>query len=274
MNTLLWLRSPLLLLLSLTVGLSLPIPPAQAQPAGTPPTPIRLSARFQTRGSPRQTAGGANRSIIATSAAPCSVNPNQAGATALPPEGLLMLLVPPPLPGAPKVPEVTIAERPTLLLHVPDRGGYTVDISVALDITTIYEGTVTLPPAAGIVQLPLPASLPALTIGRPYEVALTLFCNQRDLKQVRTLTYPITRVAVPATVHPQATGDPLQFVNDLAHAGIWFDAVSSLAALRQSQPTSPVIQAEWRELLQSVALDGLADQPLLDCCQLPEPSPR
>ncbi len=274
MNTLTGLRSTLSVILSLTVGLSLPLTPAQAQPLGAAPNPIQLSARFQTRSSPRQTAGGANRSIIETSAAPCSVHPDQAGATALPPEGLLMLLVPPPLPGAPKVPEVTIAERPTLLLHVPDRGGYTVDISVALDITTLYEGTVTLPPAAGIVQLPLPTSLPALTIARPYEVALTIFCDQRDLKQVRTLTYPITRVAVPGTVHPQATGDSLQFVNDLAKAGIWFDAVSSLAALRQSQPTSPVIEAEWRELLQSVALDGLADQPLLDCCQLPERSPR
>lgn len=274
MNTPTWLRSALPLIFGLTVGLSLPMASAQAQPPAIFPTPIRLSARFQTRGSPRQTAGGATRSIIQTSTAPCSVNPDQAGATALPPEGLLMLLVPPPLPGAPKVPEVTIAERPTLLLHVPDQGGYTVDISVALDITPLYEGTLTLPPRAGIVQLPLPASLPALVIGQPYEVAITLFCDQQDLKQVRTLSYPITRVAVPATVHPQATGDPLQFVNDLAKAGIWFDAVSSLAALRQSQPTSPIIQAEWRELLQSVALDGLADQPLLDCCQLPEPSPR
>jgi len=185
-----------------------------------------------------------------------------------------MLLIPPPLPGAEKTPEVTIAERPILLLHVPDRGGYTVDVSLSLDIEPIYQGTVTLPPTAGIVQLQWPESLPALALNRAYDLTLTVLCDQPDFRQVRTLNYPITRVAVPPTVPLQATGDPLQFANALAAAGIWFDAASSLATLRQTQPNSPAIQTEWRELLQSVALDGLADQPLLDCCLLPTSFPR
>lgn len=268
------LRSAFPLILSLTLGLNVPIALAQTDSSGVVPAPTLLSSHFQTNSRPRQTAGGAKRGISEPSAPPCSVNPGEAGTAALPPEGLLMLLIPPPLPGTAATPEVTIAERPTLLLHVPDQGGYIVDVSLTLDIAVIYQGTFTLPSTAGIVQLRLPDSVPALAIGKPYDLALTIFCDQRDLKTVRTLSYPITRVAVPSTVHPQATGDPLQFANDLAAAGIWFDAVSSLAALRQAQPQSPVIQTEWRELLQSVALDGLADQPLLDCCQLPEPSPR
>lgn len=269
------LRSAFPLILSLTLGLSVPMAAAQAQTVGETHAPTLLSASFRSGSSPRQTAGGAKRSLFKASVAPCSAGGSRGDvATALPPEGLLMLLVPQPLPGEEHVPAVTIAERPTLLLHVPDRGGYIVEVNLALDIDVIYEGTFTLPSRAGIVQLPLPDSLPALAIDKPYDLALTLFCDPQDLKQVRTLHYPITRVAVPATVHPQATGDPLQFANDLAEAGIWFDTASSLAALRRTQPASPVIQTEWRELLQSVGLDGLADQPLLDCCQLPEPSPR
>ncbi|WP_448564491.1 DUF928 domain-containing protein [Trichothermofontia sp.] len=283
-----WLRSAFPLTLSCILGLSLPMASGQAHPVLENPivsganVPSLISTAFSTAlrtalkhsGSPRSTSSGTIRHIVEPSAPPCSVNPGKDGVAALPPEGLLMLLIPPAVPGEARPVEVTLAERPTLLLHVPDPGGYIVDVSLTLDIEEIYQGTLTLPARAGIVQLKLPDSLPALAIGKPYDLALTLFCDPQDVKQVRTLSYAITRVAVPPTVYSQATGDPLQFASDLAEAGIWFDAVSSLAALRQTQPASPIIQTKWRELLQSAALDGLADQPLLDCCQLPEPSPR
>ena len=49
-----------------------------------------------------------------------------------------------------------------------------------------------------------------------------------------------------------------------ADAGIWYDALSSLAQLRQKYPDEPKYRQQWGELLQSVGLGELADKPILD----------
>jgi hypothetical protein len=48
-----------------------------------------------------------------------------------------------------------------------------------------------------------------------------------------------------------------------AKVGIWYDSLSLLAQLKQTQPSDNTFAANWVELLDSVGLEEIATQPLL-----------
>ena len=52
--------------------------------------------------------------------------------------------------------------------------------------------------------------------------------------------------------------------------GFWYDTIDSLVNLQQSQPNNLELKNEWQDLLESVGLEDLKEQPLLDCCKFEE----
>ncbi|WP_257237011.1 DUF928 domain-containing protein [Nostoc sp. 'Peltigera malacea cyanobiont' DB3992] len=45
--------------------------------------------------------------------------------------------------------------------------------------------------------------------------------------------------------------------------GIWYEALTILAQLRQKNPQDTALQAEWRNLLSSIRLDDIVAEPIL-----------
>jgi Domain of Unknown Function (DUF928) len=53
-----------------------------------------------------------------------------------------------------------------------------------------------------------------------------------------------------------------------AENGFWYDALNTMAELKQAQPSDPAIAADWKELLKQGNLEPLASQPMVECCTL------
>ncbi len=177
---------------------------------------------------------------------------------------------------------LTTAAHPTLMVAVPNALETTVDGNqpshfIWLEVLlkdekqqVLSRSTFPLPPQPGIVSLPLPDSTPALVAGTPYQWIITAGCNPSDITQ----RLPpigmgwIQRVAPPPTV-PHTPITPADAPQHYAAAGIWYDAVSSLAARYRQQPN---LAADWRSLLDAVDLAAIAAQPILDCCTAAEPT--
>lgn len=159
----------------------------------------------------------------------------------------------------------TIAANPTVYLYVPKRDNKNAEFAV-FDLTErkiVYETVFPLRDSAGIVKVTLPTTV-ALKAGNNYMWHFGVICNASDLSKNEVVQGMMERVALSPQQQTQIsqTRQPLEQAKLYAAAGIWNEAVSTLASLRQDHP------AEWSELLTSVGLETMTKQPVLDCCSV------
>lgn len=133
------------------------------------------------------------------------------------------------------------------------------------DRTQVYQSQFAVDGDAGIASLQLPADsgLPPLEVGQHYYWQVAIFCNanseEGDLKAGGWIERREPDVALAEIL---ATTSESEAVGLYAANGYWFDAVNGLIAQRQAHPEDVSVQARWMELLNSVGLPELADQPL------------
>ncbi|WP_448560774.1 DUF928 domain-containing protein [Trichothermofontia sp.] len=177
---------------------------------------------------------------------------------------------------------LTTAAHPTLMVAVPNALVTTVDGNqpshfVWLEVSLkdeqqriLSRSTFPLTPQPGIVSLPLPNSTPALVEGIPYQWIITAGCNLSDLTQRLPAIGMgwIQRVA-PLSPSPDVPIPPADQPQYYAAVGIWYDAVSSLAALYRQHPE---FAEDWQALLEAIDLSRIVDQPFLPCCTAADPS--
>lgn len=73
----------------------------------------------------------------------------------------------------------------------------------------------------------------------------------------------VRRVELDRTVARQLeTAKPLDKAGLYAKAGIWFEAVETIAEGRRDRPEDSELMVEWSDLLKSVGLDILVLQPI------------
>jgi hypothetical protein len=113
---------------------------------------------------------------------------------------------------------------------------------------------------AGIVRLSLPntGNLPPLELGKTYEWSFSLICDMDDRSADLVVENYIQRIELSpqlSSVVQNATSAQLPSI--YAEAGIWYDALSSLAELPY-QPGSLMPASQWSNLLNSVELDHIA----------------
>ena len=133
------------------------------------------------------------------------------------------------------------------------------------DRTQVYQSRFTVSGDAGIASLQLPADsgLPPLEVGQLYYWQVAIFCNANsesgELKAGGWVERQETDTVLAAALAEAAEAEvpELYAVN-----GYWFDAVDSLMARRQAHPEDEAVQAQWMDLLDSVGLASLAEQPL------------
>jgi hypothetical protein len=151
------------------------------------------------------------------------------------------------------VPTALTPDRPAEFLLLDADGNYL--------HTTLLTGT----PTDGIVQVTLPTTAAPLATGQTYRWALQLLCETGDAVDVWG---EIQRVDLPSALQSQlATASTRDRAALYAAHGIWYDALTTLAELRRSDPDNTPIAADWQSLLQSVNLPNVANAPLLSCCE-------
>lgn len=191
-------------------------------------------------------------------------------------------------PLTPLVPEndfgITLQGYPTFFVYVPELPD-TAEIEFVVtewefnetesgtDVSDrdLYAATFDAPEEAGILALTLPSqdeagnAIEPLRVEGHYTWFVRVICDaERPTRYgpdiwveawVKRLN-PSDRFA--ATL---ASATSLQRQELYAETGVWYDAIATLAQLRRDDPT-PAVDAAWRELLESVGLNEVADESL------------
>ncbi|MFB2833111.1 DUF928 domain-containing protein [Floridanema evergladense] len=135
----------------------------------------------------------------------------------------------------------------------------------------IYKTKFMVNRGAGIISFILPntSNLSALELNKNYSWSVTLICNPEDVKMGdlsgnKVVSGVIRRVTPNANVQQElkAAKTVIDRAIVYANAGIWYDALSNLAELRRSNPNDPTVIRDWQELLKSVGMEKLAQEPL------------
>ncbi len=165
---------------------------------------------------------------------------------------------------------LTTAADPVLLVYVPQSTAKTVEFQLrtADNQSRVFRKSFPTPPTAGIVRLSADSGVSALQPNQSYRWYVSLVCNAGDRSLNPIVEGWVERIPADAAFTQKLTQSTVQsrpFV--YAEAGLWYEAVASLDALRRSQPNAPGPRTQWTSLLQSVGLDAYVTAPTVDCCQ-------
>jgi hypothetical protein len=161
----------------------------------------------------------------------------------------------------------TTKANPTLWFYVP----YTQDSAYPTEFVLqdqqsnpIYRQAIALPNQPGVISISLPANAPALEVDKQYRWFLTVYCDPQKQSPPIYVEGVIQRVNLKSKITQQLqTATPLQQYAIYAQNGIWHEALTTLAQLRQKDPQGAALQTQWRDLLTSIGLDDIATKPIL-----------
>lgn len=155
---------------------------------------------------------------------------------------------------------VTVSERPTIVVYLPKTLEKEVILSLRREDNTLHaQRRVSISGEAGMVAITLPEEVPPLQVGIPYHWDCT-FSTQGQLHQSNLSTDGwIRRIESEGAATSTLS---LERAIALEKAGVWYDAVATLALLRRAQPDNEAIARHWRDLLDSVGLTAIATAPL------------
>jgi hypothetical protein len=163
---------------------------------------------------------------------------------------------------------LTVAEHPTFWFYVP----YSLNspppvLSVEFVLQDenskeVYKSVLTTSEnSPGVFGVELPSTAPPLEVGRRYNWYFVIYCGNWDLHNY--VGGWVERVELNPSLKTQLEqATPLQKVALYAKAGIWHEAVTSLGKLRRENPQNAALMADWNELLKSVDLEAIAQDPI------------
>jgi len=118
----------------------------------------------------------------------------------------------------------------------------------------------------GVVGFRLPSNQ-SLEINKEYRWIFALECPGTDGLIVKSSIMRIEPTPELAA-DLRAAGTTLNKAEVYSRYGIWYDTVTTLANLRQENPTNLIYKNEWAELLKDddVGFDDIVDKPVVNCC--------
>jgi hypothetical protein len=249
--------------LSLTLSLGIALTPhlsAPVQAQSQAPRPLRRSA-IQWKpgeyrppsgiGVPSRREGGGTRGCNVTLGDPD--NPNSQ------PKELIALL---PENGFGR----TVDAHPTFLAYIPASNAPQLEFQLLDEAQNlIYETILPLSGRAGIVSVTIPDSvaISPLAVDEYYSFSFSLVCATEDDLFDRSGDIVVggvmQRVAASEALNRElAQAPPSRHPEIYARESLWFDALASLAQLRQETPNNPSLLTDWMALLEAVGLGEIA----------------
>lgn len=215
------------------------IPPAQAQIIFIPP-----GTEAPETGT-TSTAGGSSRG---NSCGIGQVNNNTASVVKLLPQSNIGL---------------TIKQRPSIMVYIAPTTARKLFFSIQdEDANNYYETILRLPRRTGVMQVKLPSSAPGLVSGKKYQYSLATICGEDFQPDDYSVSGWIERVQLSANLQNQRPS--LELASKLAMQGIWYDALSTLATVKKSQPSNQSVANSWQQLLQSAGLSAISQEPIIN----------
>jgi Domain of Unknown Function (DUF928) len=161
----------------------------------------------------------------------------------------------------------TTLERPSWFFYMP----YTKDKADAVEFVLqdeksneIFKQAIAIPDKPGVMRVSLPSTAPALAVNKQYRWFFSINCDRQKNSPWTYVEGVIQRVNLSeATVKELETAEPLKRYAIYAQNGIWYEALATLAQLRQKNPKDAALQTQWQNLLTSIRLDDVAKEPLL-----------
>jgi len=160
-----------------------------------------------------------------------------------------------------KNPVLTTREHPTFLFYVPYGsddvrfGEFSLLVGPEEKIR-IYKTRFTLPQTPGIVSITLPSAPEyALEEGKFYHWYFKLYCQSNTSSQ--------TSVDVNGWVQRVALTPERERQINAATPDIWYDALANLAISLRVSPQDARLRDDWFNLLKSIGLEDLAQEPFV-----------
>ena len=162
---------------------------------------------------------------------------------------------------------LTFAEHPTLWFYVPYSLTATRPVEFVLFdnqgkelYRTLLSESGTAP---GVMGFQIPETVPPLAVNKRYKWYLTVFCDANERSDFRSVEGWVQRVALDPKLQSkleQAT--PQQKALLYTQAGVWHEAVTTLAQLHRQNPNNANLQQQWQELMQLIDLGAIAPEPI------------
>ncbi|MDJ0556081.1 MAG: DUF928 domain-containing protein [Microcoleaceae cyanobacterium MO_207.B10] len=161
----------------------------------------------------------------------------------------------------------TVSPNPNVYLYVPKTSKKTAEF-VLYDWTNrvrtpIYKTNISLPDTSGILKVDLPKTV-ELQPDNIYVWHFGIICDPSQ----RSLDYYINgwlkRTSLTTETEAklqQLEQKPLEKAQLYAESSVWNETISILEKARDAYPNA------WKELLESVGLEEIADSKIFDCCQ-------
>ncbi len=163
---------------------------------------------------------------------------------------------------------LTIEESPSFFVFIPQTSAkveFTVLTENEDDV--VYETTFK-PTKPGVVSVTLPpasSSRKALDVDKRYIWSFSMVCDPNDRSADLVVKGWVQRIAPqPELKNDLSNPDPRIRLGAYAKNGLWYETITTLAAMRLKTPNDSTLATEWSDLLKSQGLDSVSSQPLVD----------
>ncbi|MBD2459789.1 DUF928 domain-containing protein [Oscillatoria sp. FACHB-1407] len=170
-----------------------------------------------------------------------------------------------------KVWGLTTLDRPTFWFHIPNT--LTDDVPVEFVLQDSEDNYVyrtrasALETQSGIISVSLDASERTLEVGKTYHWTFSIYCDAAHPSASVFVRGSVQRIAPSSELEQQlSTATPLQQASVYAANGIWYEALTLLATLKQHNPGDSRTSTAWTELLEQADLGAIAPAPIVSCC--------
>ena len=158
---------------------------------------------------------------------------------------------------------LTWAERPTFWVYLPKTSARQIVLSVKEEGSQQHsQRFLPITGESGIIGVQLAKNSPPLEVGKSYQWAIVLMCGDRPSPNDPVVTAWVRHAVPSQPTNNQQTA--LEQAVGYGEQGIWYDALTTLAVARRSQPDNSALAKIWADFLAqpSVGLRAIAAEPL------------
>lgn len=159
---------------------------------------------------------------------------------------------------------LTVEANPQFFVYVPETAARMAEFALKDESDNdVYRKNMAISGEAGIVSASLPQEV-ALEVGKNYHWYFSIICNPENRREDIFADGWTRRIELSsALANELKEAAPRDRANLYAEAGIWHEALTTLAQLRREAPNNSEQAADWKKFLESAGLSHLADLPLL-----------